>query len=155
MKKFILIIFLLILASTLISCDSSEKLDVRNLQKSTYDASLQSKNVMLSINEKIITKETEAITLKLTNVSNEKYIFGADLHLEVEIDGIYYIQPTLENIAWPAIGYILLPKESREIDFLIISNYGPLNPANYRIIKQLSSDISNEEFVVAEFQIQK
>jgi hypothetical protein len=123
------------------------------LEKSTYDASQQSTDVTLSVDEKVITPETESITLIFNNMSDEEYIYGEDLHLEMEVDGVWYVVKMLENVGWNDIGYILPPKDSSENTFPIKNSYGRLNPGNYRIIKTLYSN-GEPIFSIAEFKIQ-
>jgi hypothetical protein len=165
MKKFISIIFLVILLVTLTACNASKELDINKLEKSTYNTSQKSTNVTLSVREKIITSETESITLIYSNHSDGEYMYGKELHLEVEVNGIWYVVPTLKNVAWSAVGYILSPNDIREDTFSFKYNYGQLNAGKYRIVKTLSLKIGSEQyseispggepiFSIAEFQIQ-
>lgn len=153
-KKIICSVFLVILAIAVAGCNSSKKLDVSKLDKSLYDASQQSKDVTLSVKEQTITPQTEEITLVYTNNSSKEYIYGEEPHLEMEVDGIWYVIPVLDGVGWNEMGYILSPKDSREDIFTIKTYYGKLEPGNYRIIKTLHSD-GEPIFIIGEFKVEK
>lgn len=66
MKKIMLAIFLVILGMNLISCNSIKKLNTNQLEKSIYDDSKHSKDILLSVKEKNIVQSTESVTLIFT-----------------------------------------------------------------------------------------
>ena len=113
MRKFTYSIMLTILIITLAACSSSEKMNLKSMQKSVYDASNQSKDVTLTIKEKVITSETDSITLILTNISDKQYIFGEQPILEVKSEGVWYAVPYLKTAAWNDIAYILPPRQKQ------------------------------------------
>lgn len=153
MKKFMFIVLVLILSGVLTACSSNKKLDKKSLEKSAYSTSQQSKDVTLSVKEKDIASGTESITLIYTNISDKEYSFGKEPHLEVELEGEWYVVPTLESAAWDEIGYLLSPKGSAEEILPVKDLYGQLAPGNYRIIKKLYSD-GQPVLSIAEFKIQ-
>ncbi len=154
MKKFIFIIMLIISISVLTACKSTKEMDVSKLEKSTYDTSQQSNEVTLSVKEKNINTKTESITLIYDNLSDKVYTYGKEPHLEVEADGLWYVVPTLENVAWDDIAYMLSPKDNSEDTFSIKYNYGLLNDGNYRIVKTLYSN-GEPIYTIAEFKIKQ
>jgi len=154
MKKVMYIVILIILMVNSTACKAFKKLDVSKLEKSTYDVSQQSKDVALSIKEENIVKNTESITLIYTNFSDKEYIYGKEPHLEIEVDDIWYVVPTLETAAWDEMAYILSPNDIREDVFPIKEYYGELNEGSYRIVKTLYSD-GESIFVLGEFKIKK
>lgn len=154
MRKLFIIMLLIISIGTLNGCNSIKELDSNKLEKSIYEISEQSKDITIAVKEKDLTVETESVTLIFTNLSDEDYIYGAEPHLEVKIDDNWYVLPTLENVAWDEIAYILSPRDSREVIFLIKDNYGKLNEGEYRIIKNFYSD-GEPTFATVEFKLDK
>lgn len=154
MKKSINAILLVILTMVMVGCNSSKRLDVSKLDKSVYDASQQSKDVTLLVKEKTITPQTEEITLVYTNNSSKEYIYGEEPHLEMEVDGLWYVIPVLDGVGWHEMGYILSPKDSREDIFTIKTYYGKLELGNYRIVKTLHAD-GEPILVIGEFKVEK
>lgn len=152
MRKLTFAVSLLILVCILAGCRSSKEIDVSSLKKSTYDSSQQSKDVTLAVKEKNITPEVEVITLVFNNLSSKEYIYGEEPHLEMNAGGVWYVVPTLDNIGWNDIGYILSPNKAREAALSIKNNYGKLNSGSYRLIKKLFSN-GKEIFSIAEFEI--
>ncbi|MDV3429645.1 MAG: hypothetical protein LIR50_22055 [Bacillota bacterium] len=153
MRKFIFSIMLIIFIITLAACSSSKKMNLKSMQKSAYDASNQSKDVTLTIKEKVITSETDSISLILSNISDKQYIFGEQPILEVKSDGAWQVVPYLKTAAWDDIAYILPPGKCRELKFSMKDNYGRLNKGSYRVIKELSSEKGENTFSAAEFEV--
>ncbi len=154
MKKIAYIFILIIVIGNLTACKASKKLDVDKLEKSTYDASQQGEDVELSVKEEVIAPDTENIILSYTNFSDREYIYGKEPCLEMEIDDIWYVVPTLETAAWDEMAYILSPNDTREDVFPMGDYYGKLDEGKYRIVKILYSD-DESIFVVGEFNVQK
>jgi len=153
MRKFTCSIILTILVITLAACSSPEKMNLKSLQISVYDASSQSKDVTLTIKEKVITSKTDSITLILTNISDKQYIFGEKPILEVKSDGTWKVVPYLKTAAWDDIAYILPPGKNRELKLSIKNNYGRLSKGSYRAVKELSSKKGENTFSAAEFEV--
>lgn len=151
MKKLISKILLVSIVA-LTACNSTKGLDISKLNKSIYDSSEQSTDVTLLVEEKNITTKTENITLIYTNLSEKEFMYGEEPLLEIEINGIWYVVPSLEDVPWHAIGYVLSPSDSREYIFSIKKYYSQLNEGNYRIVKTLNSK-SGPIFVIANFEI--
>ena len=143
---------LIISISVLTACKSNKELDINKLEKSNYDTSQQSKEVTLRVKEENVNSKTESITLIYNNLSDKEYTYGQEPHLEVEVDGVWYVVKTLENVAWDDIGYLLSSKSNREDTFSIKNNYGELNEGNYRIIKTLYSN-GEPLFSIVEFKV--
>ncbi|NMA95309.1 MAG: hypothetical protein GX974_04645 [Clostridiales bacterium] len=133
--------------------DTKSKIDITGLEKSTYDALDQSSDIKLSIKEQTIDRGDEKITLIYENLSSKEYIYGEEPHLEVNIDGDWYVMPLLDNVAWHDIGYILAEKGTREDIFTITNFYKSLGAGQYRLIKKLFPDEGEEVFAIAEFQV--
>lgn len=151
-RKLTFAVSLLILIGILAACSSSKKLDLNSLKKSSYDFSQQSKDVTLSVKEKNITPETEAITLVFNNLSNKEYIYGEEPKLEIKAGSAWYVVPTLDNAGCNDVGYILSSNKSREAALSVKNNYAKLNRGSYRVVKDLYSN-GEKIFSVAEFEI--
>lgn len=152
MMKFIAVIFFIISVISLKACNLDAKLDINQLEKSTYEDYKQSKDVELSIKENNITQSTEFITLIFTNISDKEYFYGEDHYLEIKDNKTWYEVPIKEGVGWNDIGYMLGANNSNELIFNIKDYYGKLNKGNYRIIKKLYEN-GEEILCIAEFEI--
>jgi|GEM_PF-2382520 len=127
MKKFVFIVFIIILLlPVFMACDSSKGVSVSKLEISRYNISEQSPDVEMSVKESNITGSVEKVNLIFTNHSDKEYTYGIEPILEMEVESTWYVKPMLDNAAWISIGYILLPNDTLEDSFDIKNYYGEL-----------------------------
>lgn len=92
-----------------------------------------------------ITAQTaESITVQLQNDTDTEWLFGEYFSLEVCLDGVWYVVPTTpeQNWGFNSIGYILLPGDSREMEYKLMS-YGDLPAGDYRlVVEDLTAEFS-------------
>ncbi len=150
--KRVSIVVLLILMLIMTSCSGYRSLNARKLEKSEYDTTMLSRDINVTVKEETVTTKTESITLMYVNTSDTEYLFGEKPHLEVELDGTWYVVPVLKGTVWIAIGYILPAKGSHEHSFSIRNYYGMLKPGKYRVIKEMYSG-EESVFTSAQFEI--
>ena len=95
------------------------------------DSSDESTKIGLSF----VGKEGPVVTVKLENLTQDTIAYGTYFTLEREIDGIWYILPTLSNYAFLDIG-IELPADASKEEKCNLTMYGELKPGHYRIEKE-------------------
>ncbi len=150
MKRILIMTIASVLMLTLAGC--APKIDINSLEKSEY-GDLADTGLIMSIKEETVTTKTESLTVEYTNNTDTEYVFGKEPHLEIAVDGTWYVVPVNENAAWEAIGIILLPNGTSEEDFSLKFFYEGLIPGHYRVIKTFSADGSSVA-AAAEFDIQ-
>ncbi len=139
-----------VLLMSLTSC--APQINVGSLEKSEY-GDLTDTGITMSVKEETVTTKTESLTIEYTNVTDTEYVFGKEPHLEIAVDGTWYVVPINENAAWETIGIILPPNGTTEGDFSLKFFYEGLIPGHYRVIKTFSADGSSVA-AAAEFDIQ-
>lgn len=150
MKKITYVCLFFMFIVLLTGCRTLQGVDINDLKESEYKE--EDKEVEISVEEENITSKTEQLTISFNNLSDYDYTYGKDLHLELQMEGKWYVVPTLENVAWEDIGYFLPSNETNELEFPLIDSYGELKKGNYLIVKELYSN--GEPIVVfAEFKI--
>ena len=127
----------------------------KDLEKSPFIAAEQNQDVMLSINEKTVTSETQTITLTYTNKSGTEYSYGGVDFLDVEMDGVWYTVPHKDNIAWDMLAFLLPANGSAESSFPIKMYYEDLGNGKYRIVKKLNTLDSTHigSYIITEFTV--
>lgn len=148
MKKIISVFCVIILTCTFTACG----LNVSNLKKSAFDASKQSKDVIVSIKEKDIKSNTEKLTLSYNNTTDKEYTYGLGINLDIQLKGTWYEVPPKRGEVI-AIACILPPNKTQQEGLSIKDTFGKLKAGKYRIVKQFSSD-GEALFSTAEFTVE-
>ena len=95
--------------------------------------------------------------LVLHNDSDREIFFGADYSLERQTDGQWKTVPfASDDIAWPAILFVLEPGKTHEWTVAVRKLYGELEKGEYRMVKGYSFDehySDDTESAVCEFTI--
>lgn len=80
----------------------------------------------------------EDMTLRATveNKGSETWIYGYSWHLEVCLDGVWYLVPNLptDRMSFPSLALGLKPGEILEQTFPWDLSYAPLPPGQYRVV---------------------
>ncbi|HWR22330.1 MAG TPA: immunoglobulin-like domain-containing protein [Feifaniaceae bacterium] len=84
----------------------------------------------------------------IKNGTDYTVTFGEASYLQRKADGVWKDVPFNGDVAWIAIAYILEPGESREVA-LSLSLFSRLEEGTYRLVKDVSCDIGNNETVSA------
>ena len=150
MKKLIIVLCLILSAALLTACGNG--MDVSGLEKSPYNAADQSKEVTMELDDATVTAGTEMLKVHFTNSSDTEYTFGMEPYLDVEVNGVWYVVPTVEGAAWIEIAYILPAGEGTDMELPLNTFYGSLPTGHYRIVKPLYAQTGNT-FAIAEFTI--
>lgn len=86
------------------------------------------------ISAELVGQTEDKITVKYTNNGNTDWMYGLYYSLDVCLDGEWYSVPTITgNWAFPAIGVILKPEQTKEEDCGLYM-YGELPPGQYRVV---------------------
>ena len=150
MKKGMLLILTFCLLGLFPGCASGHW-DASKMEKSTVE-DVENAYIDMAIKEKGIKSMTKELTLKITNLTSNQYIYGLDQVLEVNLDNVWYIVPPAEGIMTIEIAMILEPQSSREDIFNLTTYYKDLKPGKYRAVKKFYSD-NGEVKAVAPFEI--
>ena len=96
------------------------------------------------IEMKLISRESEKITVELTNNTSEEWIYGEHFAIQTKLDGEWYDIPMTSGTNWAFndLAYILMPGQSQE-KLYNISMYGELpEDGEYRfVMEELSVEI--------------
>ena len=152
MKKLLIALCMMMSAVLLAACGANG-LDVSDLEKSPYNAVDQSKEVTMELEDATVAVGTDTLNLHFANSGDTEYTFGMEPHLEVEVSGVWYVVPTVEDAAWIEIAYVLPAGEGTDLEFALNTFYGSLPAGHYRIVKPLYTQAGNT-FAIAEFTIE-
>ncbi|MDW7659209.1 MAG: immunoglobulin-like domain-containing protein [Bacillota bacterium] len=130
--------------------------EYKSLEKSTYDSAMQNADIQITINNTIITPETQNITMILENKSDIKYIYGKFTTLEIQIDQTWYTIPTKKGVNWTMLAYSLNPHSQVEKVFDLSYFYDKLKPGEYRFIEWISTNEMSGKvsYVFTEFTVE-
>lgn len=135
---------------TMAAC--ARKPDANNLAVSEF-GQLKDAGIALSIIENVVKTDTDSIMVEYINGTDTDYAFGEEPHLEIEIDGKWYVVQVKADTMWEEINHIMLPNESINKEFSLKLFYENLNPGHYRIVKTFFADSGNVTAAV-EFDMQ-
>lgn len=152
MKKLLIILCVMLSAALLAACGANG-MDVSDLEKSPYDAADQSKDVNIKMEDASIAMGTDTLNLHFENSGDTEYSFGMEPHLDIEVNGVWYVVPTVEDAAWIEIAYILPANGTADLEFPLNTFYGSLPAGQYRIVKPMYTAAGNT-FAIAEFTIE-
>lgn len=155
MRRFYFILAVLCVFGLLVGCNSNisdSGKQSAELEKSAFEESQQSENVVLSILEKDIQHNTKSVTLLLSNKSDVEYTFGHQVYLDLLVEDQWYSVPYKETAAWDDIGIGLGPKSETQNTCYIGDYFDLSKEGRYRLVKEL---YANGDSVVAfcEFEI--
>lgn len=152
MKKLLTALCIIVSAALLAACGANG-LNVSDLEKSPYNAADQSKEVTMELDDAEVATGTETLNVHFANSGDAEYTFGMEPHLDVEVNGVWYVVPTVEGAAWEEIAYVLPAGEGSDMEFPMKFFYGDLLAGHYRIVKPLYAQ-NGSTFAIAEFTIE-
>lgn len=148
-------LILLVLISVFLSgcSDNNFNLNSNNLDLSNYDVSQDSSNIQIDIINNSISDYNDTLHVKYTNNSNKEYKYSEKIHIEVFLDGLWYVLPLSNKTQWNKLEYILLPNHSYTDELPIGKYYSKLLPGKYRIIREFRDKEGNTDIKFVEFKI--
>lgn len=135
MKRMYLIMSLVILIFTMVSC--SKQIDFSKLDKSSYENIKENEEISLTIKETEISSDTQEVTLVCENNTDKEYIYGNEVHLDIKHKGEWYVVPVMQKVGWNEIGIVLAGKSKNQNSISIKDYYGKLENGEYRFVKEL------------------
>lgn len=157
MRKIYLILAVLCVFGLLAGCNSNISESGKQsaeLEKSAFEESQQSENVVLSILEKQILHDTKTVTLVLTNKSDIEYTFGHQVYLDLLVENQWYSVPYKDTAAWDDVGIGLAPKSETQNTCYIGDYFDLRKEGRYRLVQELYAD-GDIDVAFCEFEIGK
>lgn len=119
------------------------------------------KRSKITLNEDIVTIEIKEKTLRrdkativITNKSNDELTYGNNYHIEEMHDGKWYETKPVNEVGSLAVGHILKPEETVELELNWNYEYGELPGGHYRIVYDFTTESSSKKiYAVAEFEL--
>ncbi len=160
MRKLILIAALLIICSSLASCDMIDKIKPGSsdstLGDKTETSKIEENNALITL----ISQDSASITVKIENNTDSTWQSGnmRDYSLEAEKDGEWYEVKQIGEFANTMELMIFAPGESMTHTFVFNERYGNLTPGKYRVVKsywanKTATSDAHEFHLVCEFTV--
>lgn len=160
MKKILFIAALLVISTSLASCEMINKFvpgpsDVTAGEKSETPK-VEEKGALIAL----ISADSTSLTVKIENNTDSAWQSGnmRDYSLEVEKDGEWYSVNQIGEFANTMELMIFSPGESMTHTFMFASRYGNLAPGKYRVVKsywanKTATADAHEFHLVCEFTV--
>ncbi len=146
MKKATVTALILVLILSISGCSDGASWDTSRMEKGIDISGMTSKAVSAVLEEVVVTSDPQILTLMLTNHTAEELGYGLEPHLEVQVEGEWYVVPTKEGTGVMAIGILLPPYGTNEYDVNLNDYYGDLKAGHYRYLKTFTDGIVGVEF---------
>ena len=143
-RKISIVIMLIILSFTVISCGAKE-----------YELTLTKNTQIENADDIVMTikdKSDKELDLVIENKTDDEYVYGYVFELEVEKDEDWYRVPFKDNVAFIEIGIILKPKSNNNENIKLDTCFGELKKGKYRIVKEFYKDEEKKK-VFVEFSL--
>lgn len=115
-------------------------IDGQHLEKSSYDRAMENTDILITVKDKIITPETQSISMILENKSDIPYMYGnLFTSLEIQINQEWYTIPTKEGVYWTKLAYLLDPHSQVEKVLKLSNYYDKLKPGKYRLVETIGT----------------
>ena len=146
MKKSAGIALILVLLFCISGC--SANWDTSNMEKGIDISSNTSKAVSAAFKDVTLESNAQSLTLILTNHTAQELAYGEEPHLEVQINGEWYVVPQKKGVAVQAIGILLPPNGTNEYKVNLSKYYENLKTGHYRYLKSFPDGMAGVEFDV-------
>lgn len=146
MKKSAVMALILVLLFCISGC--SANWDISKMEKGIDLSSNMSKAVSAALKEVTVESNVQSLTLILTNNTAQELAYGEEPHLEVQINGEWYVVPLKKGAMIQAIGILLPPNGSSEYKVNLSKYYENLKTGHYRYLKTFSDGMAGVEFDV-------
>jgi hypothetical protein len=144
MKKSAVLALILGLVFCISGC--SAYWDISKMERGIDLSSNTSKAVSASLKEVITQSNAQSLTLILTNNTEQELGYGEEPHLEVQINGEWYVVPIKKEAMIQAIGILLPPNGTSEYKVNLSKYYENLKTGHYRYLKAFSDGMAGVEF---------
>ena len=125
-RKISIVIMLIILSFTVISCGAKE-----------YELTLTKNTQIENADDIVMTikdKSDKELDLVIENKTDDEYVYGYVFELEVEKDENWYRVPFKDNVAFIEIGIILKPKSNNNENIKLDTCFGELKKGSKWIL---------------------
>ncbi|MDZ7834672.1 MAG: immunoglobulin-like domain-containing protein [Alkalibacterium sp.] len=141
--KNILLRYVLLPASMLVLGACAEN----GLEPSPYEEVNTMENVRIELEKDVYSPEGDTFILNTINESEDEISYGIAFSLETEQDGEWFVVEPDEEMAFILIAHVLAPGEEAE-DELNMEYYEPLEPGQYRVVREIEGEVLTAEFQV-------
>lgn len=141
MRKITLGTTLVISVISLWSCSDSSG------EPSPYEEVNTMENVSIELEKDQYSSEGDTFILNTINNSEDEISYGIAFTLEKEDDNEWFIVEPEEEMAFILIAHILGPGEEAQ-DELNMEYYEPLDPGEYRVVREIEGEVMTAEFEV-------
>lgn len=104
-------------------------------------------NVSIELEKDQYSSEGDTFILNTINNSEDEISYGIAFTLEKEDDNEWFIVEPEEEMAFILIAHILGPGEEAQ-DELNMEYYEPLDPGEYRVVREIEGEVMTAEFEV-------
>ena len=118
-----------------------------DLEPSPYEEVNTMENVRIELEKDVYSAEGDTFILNTINESEDEISYGIAFSLETEQDGEWFVVEPDEEMAFILIAHVLGPGEEAE-DELNMAYYKPLEPAQYRVVREIEGEVLTAEFQV-------
>lgn len=154
MKKWILILFILLITS---GCSQKQSAEQDNLKQSAFEAELsnefedQGSHVKVQMNHESYSLPLKDMNLEITNIGTEAAGYGNIMYFEKLVDGVWYDMP-FTRLGFTDEGLSLEPGDEITDEIPVTYLDYDFTPGTYRIVKEFWAD-ENRHAIAAEFEI--
>lgn len=143
MRKVKYTLFLLVLSILIVGCSTSS---IGEESPHGEQVNLQ-EDITITLDKETYSAEGNILELTTRNESDEKISFGVPFSIEMREGDDWYIVEPNEEVSFIMIAYILEP-DGEFTDEISLSFYEALKPGQYRLIRQIDSQIYAAEFTI-------
>ena len=118
-----------------------------DLEPSPYEEVNTMENVRIELEKDVYSAEGDTFVLNTINESENEISYGIAFSLETEQDGEWFVVEPDEEMAFIMIVHVLEPGEEAQ-DELNMEYYEPLEPAQYRVVREIEGEVLTAEFQV-------
>jgi len=145
-KKINIVFFVLLFSLLTVSCSSYSKITM----EPGFNSLVFSDSVTMEITDEWIDSGSPELNVKIVNNTEEELRYTEEPHLEVRINGSWYIVPLIEDASWTVTLYTLGAGETQDYIFSLSDYYELESGFTYRLVKNFNNYFSYAEFFVDE-----
>lgn len=135
MKRILSLLFILLFTAAGCALQAPiEQTPAPPLQESPYSEVNMLTGISIETEYPSCPAGTAEITLIWTNQTAQEYYFGEAFLIEWNVNGVWYVLPMQEGVAFHDIAYILEPNSTRAHKLSIQFAYGALPEGAYRVV---------------------
>ncbi len=127
-------------------CSGNANWDISKMEKGFDLSENKSSAVSAELKEVNAASNAQSLTLILTNHTEKELSYGEEPHVEVQIQGEWYVVPLKKEVSIPAIGILLPPNGTNEYKVNLGAYYQKLKTGRYRYLKTFYDGMAGAEF---------